>query len=466
MRPPRAGKGGRGTPGGTRSGRGGTGRRGAAPRVRRKGPARGRQEPRRQEGPRRAAGAVGMVAPAPAPAPAPGLRLALGAEAEVAVEKLVVGGDGLARLDGVPIFIARAAPGDRLRVRLTERRPDYGRAVIVEVLEPGPGRRPDPYPELSRTGLCDLQHLDDALQPQLKAAAVREALARLGRIELPPRIEVVTGQAWGYRLRTQLHAEADAASGAMRVGYHARGSHELVAVARCPLLVPELERLLPELPERLAGSPHRRLDLAAGDGGGVTAAPLVPGLPHGEVSMELGGFAYSYDARCFFQAHRQLLPRLVDLAIGPWEGGEAYDLYGGVGLFSLQLARRYRRVVTVEADRVAVRYARNNARRNRLPQVSGVGQVVESWITELPDRPDRVLVDPPRAGLTGKVRAALVARRARRLTYVSCDAATLARDLRLLAPVYAIDSIQLLDLFPQTGHMEAVVQLVASEAGT
>jgi 23S rRNA (uracil1939-C5)-methyltransferase len=396
----------------------------------------------------------------PAP-PAPGLRLALVEEAEVVVEKLVVGGDGLARLQGVPIFIARAAPGDRLRVHIAERRPDYARAVIVEVLEPGPGRRPDPYPELAATGICDLQHLADEVQPRLKAAAVREALERMGRVALPAQVEVHTGQPWGYRLRTQLHAEVDAATGAVRVGYHARGTHDVVAVSSCPLLVPELEELLPELPGRLAGSPHRRLDLAAGDAA-VTAAPLVPGLPHGEVTLTVGGLSYAYDARCFFQAHRQLLPRLVELAVGPWEGAEAYDLYGGVGLFSLPLAGRYGRVVSVEADRVAARYARNNARRNRLPRVEEVGQVVESWIAALPQRPDRVLVDPPRSGLTAKVRQALLARRARRLTYVSCDAATLARDLRLLAPTYQLESVDLVDLFPQTGHMEAVVQLTSS----
>jgi 23S rRNA (uracil1939-C5)-methyltransferase len=407
--------------------------------------------------------------PRPAPPerparPAPGLRLALLDESEVTVEKLVAGGDGLARIEGVPIFVARSVPGDRLRVRLTERHADYGRAAILEVLEPGPGRRPDPYPELSRTGVCDLQHIEDDLQPRLKAVAVKETLERLGRVELPGNVEVLAGQPWGYRLRTQLHAEVDAATGAVRVGYLARGSHELVPVERCALLVPELEALLPELPERLSGSPHARVDLTAGDGGAVTAAPLIPGLPHGEVGMAVGGFSYAYDARCFFQVHRQLLPRLIELAVGPWEGDQAFDLYAGVGLFSLPLARRYRRVVTVESDRVAARYLRNNARRNRLARVEGISQVVESWIAALPDQPDRVLVDPPRTGLAFKVRQALLARRARRLTYVSCDAATLARDLRLLDPAYRIESLHLLDLFPQTGHLEAVVQLAARDA--
>lgn len=393
-----------------------------------------------------------------APAPA-GTRPALAEQAEVRVEKLVVGGDGLARLEGVPLFIPRAAPGDLLRVRVTARRPDYGRAEILEVLEAGPGRRPDPFPELALTGACDLQHLDDALQPRLKAEAVRETLERLGRVELPARCQLLTGEPWGYRLRTQLHTAVDPAGG-VRVGYYARGSHEVIPLTRCPLLVPELEELLPELPALLAASPPRRLDLAAGDGRAVTAAPLVAGLPHGEVTMAVAGLAFGYDARCFFQTHRGLLPRLVEVAVGPWEGEEALDLYGGVGLFSLPLARRYRRVVSVEADRVATRYARNNARRNRLAGVVAVAQVVESWIATLASRPDRVIVDPPRGGLAAKVRHTLVERPVERLTYVSCDAATLARDLRQLDPAYRIESVTLLDLFPQTGHMEAVVQMV------
>jgi 23S rRNA (uracil1939-C5)-methyltransferase len=382
-------------------------------------------------------------------------------EAEVEVEKLVAGGEGLARLAGVPVFIPRAAPGDRLRVRLVERRPDFGRAEIIEVLVAGPGRRPDPYPELARTGACDLQHIDDALQPRLKAAAVREALSRLGHVELAPDLPVVSGEPWHYRLRTQLHTAVDPATHAVVVGYHARGTHEVVPLGRCPLLVPELEQLLATLPAELPAAPPLRVDLAAGDGGAVTVSPLVPGLPHGEVTTTVAGFSYAYDARCFFQGHRGLLPLLVAAVVGKAEGREAYDLYAGVGLFSLPLSRAYERVVAVEADPIAGRYARTNARRNRLSNLETVPQVVESWIAALPAGADRVIVDPPRAGLSPKVRRALLESRPRRLTYVSCHAATLARDLHHLGAVYRIESVSLFDLFPQTGHMEAVVQLVA-----
>jgi 23S rRNA (uracil1939-C5)-methyltransferase len=398
---------------------------------------------------------------APVPAsPPPGMRLAEVEELEVRIEKLVAGGEGLARWQGVPIFVARSAPGDLLRVRITERRTDYGRAEIVEILEPGPARRPDPYPELSSTGICDLQHIRDEVQPQLKAGAVRETLERIGGITMPPPgdIELITGEPWGYRLRTQVHTEVDPVAGGMRVGYYARGTKDLIPISHCALLVPELDALLQSLPEHLQAGGPNRLDLAAGDGT-VTVSPTVPDLPHGEVSLQVGDLSYFYDARSFFQGHRGLLPKLVNSVVGEWEGELAYDLYGGVGLFTLPLAQRYRKVVTVEGDTVSVRYARMNARRNKLTNVEVVARVVETWIHQLPEGVDRVVVDPPRGGLSPKVPRALVDRRPKRLTYVSCHPATLARDLRLLTRAYRIESIALIDLFPQTGHMEAIVQM-------
>lgn len=375
----------------------------------------------------------------------------------------MAGGEGLARLEGVSLFIPRAAPGDRLRVKIVERRPDYGRAEIVEILEPGPARRPDPFPELSPSGVADLQHLRDDVQPQLKAEAVRETLVRLGGIRLPEPVEVVTGEPWGYRLRTQLHTEADPVTGGARVGYHTRGTNDVIHLTHCPLLVPALDELLATLPTLLGRQAPRRIDLAAGDDGTVTASPVIEGLPHGDVSVTVGDFTYGFDSRCFFQSHRGLLPKLIERTVGDWEGELAVDLYGGVGLFGLPLARRYGQVVAVESDPNAARHARNNARRNKVPNLDVVAQVVESWIARLPSRPDRVVVDPPRGGLSAKIRRALVEMLPQRLTYVSCHPATLARDLRQLGMAYDIESVVLFDLFPQTGHMETVVQMVARE---
>ncbi|MFY9825492.1 MAG: TRAM domain-containing protein, partial [Thermoanaerobaculia bacterium] len=456
-------------------------RRGAAEDRRPGGP-----RPRRPGGPPRADRPFrpgdrsrGPARPSPLPAPAP-VAVALPAPPpvripfrarleevdvlELRVEKLVAGGDGLGRWEGAPIFIPRSAPGDLLKVRIVERRPDYGRAEIVEILEPGPARRPDPVPELSRSSICDLQHLDDRTQVLLKAGAVKETLEHIGKVAMPFDPELITGEPWHYRLRTQVHTTIDPLTGAVLAGYHARGTNEVIPVSRCPLLVPELEAFLAELPAHLteqAPDAPKRLDLAAGDGGAITVSPVVPGLPHGEVSTRVGDFTYYYDARCFFQAHRGLLPKLVEATAGPWEGGTAVDLYSGVGLFSLPLSSRYQRVIAVEGDQIGSRFGRMNVKRNRVTNVESLNRAVESWVRDMPEQVDRVVVDPPRGGLSKDVRHALLLRRPERITYVSCHPAALARDLHELASAYRIEHLAFVDLFPQTGHMEVLVQLAA-----
>ncbi len=396
--------------------------------------------------------------------PAAGLRLSELEELELTIEKLVAGGDGLGRFEGIPIFVPRSAPGDRVRVRLVERRPDFGRAEIIALLVAGPGRREPPCPHFARCGGCDLQHLEDAVQTRLKAAALLETLRRISGRALPEPLAVVAGQAWGYRLRAQIHTRA--VGGGFEIGYFARRSRELVAVGTCPVLVPALEGELATLARRLPERAPARLDLASGDGGQISYAPLVEGLPHGELRRRIGSFDYRFDARCFFQGHAGLLEELVEVVVGPTTGDTAADLYGGVGLFALPLARRYAKVAMVEGDRIAARFARKNARANfpnlpdSGPALEIVNQAVETWVASgLAENLDRVIVDPPRDGLSTAVRRVLIRRPARRLTYVSCHPAALGRDLRELAEAFDVESLILLDLFPQTGHMEAVVQL-------
>jgi 23S rRNA (uracil1939-C5)-methyltransferase len=361
-----------------------------------------------------------------------------------------------------------------VRVRLFERKPDYGRAEIVALLAPGPGRREAPCPHFARCGGCDLQHLEDAVQVRLKSDAksdaVLDTVRRISGLPVPDPSAVVAGRAWGYRLRTQVHTRN--VHGGFEVGYFARRSRDLVAVSVCPILVPQLEREVVSLGRRLPDRAPSRIDIACGDGNQVSYAPLVEGLPHGELKRRIGSFEYRFDARCFFQGHAGLLEELVEVVVGPSTGGSAADLYGGVGLFSLPLARRYDRVVMVEGDRIATRFARKNARANfpdapaatdsaaPAPGLSIVGQAVETWVTTgLKESFDRIVVDPPRDGLSAAVRRLLVERPPRRLTYVSCHPAALGRDLRELSQVMAIESLVLVDLFPQTGHMEAVLQL-------
>lgn len=379
-------------------------------------------------------------------------------EMEVVVDRLVAGGEGLARYQGVPIFIPLSAPGDRVLVNVVERHTDYARAEIVRVLEPGPTRRAAPCPVFGLCGGCDLQHIADEEQSRLKVEAALEALRRLGGIHQPPEVRMIAGSSWAYRLRTQVRLEEDLEG--VRAGYFGRGSHMLVPVSECPVLVPDLERELAELPTVVPVGGPRRIDLAAGDDGTVVAAPPVEGLSRGSVFRDVGRYRYEYDARVFFQGHAGLLADLVREVCGPWRGEKLVELFAGVGLLTLPLAARYGQVIAVESDRVASRLLKKNARSNGLKNVEIVARSVDYFVRHFGGAADRVVVDPPRSGLHVLTRMAIVKSRATRLTYLSCHPASLARDLKDLLATFELESLCFLDMFPQTGHIETLAQLV------
>jgi 23S rRNA (uracil1939-C5)-methyltransferase len=196
-----------------------------------------------------------------------------------------------------------------------------------------------------------------------------------------------------------------------------------------------------------------------GDGEAISCAPTVPDLPRGEVKLTVGDREYAFDARTFFQGHRGLLEKLIECVVGEESGDLAWDLYAGVGLFSVPLGSRYTKVVAVEGDRVAARYLRKNARRARVDNINVDVASVGSAVKRLPQGIARAVVDPPRAGLGFRVRADLFDKRPERLTYVSCHPAVLARDLKHLCRIYRLEKVSYIDLFPQTGHIEVVAQL-------
>ena len=380
------------------------------------------------------------------------------------IEKLVEGGEGLGRFEQIAVLVADVAPGDRVKVDLTERHPGWARGNVIELLDEGPDRREPPCPHYSRCGGCNLQHLEDDAQRSAKVSAACETLRRLGGVIVKDP-EVVFGSAWGYRQRAQFQVDSRAA-GRARVGYHARKSHDVVAVDSCPILAPALEAVLRELPDLLPEQPPRRIDVAVGSEGEYGVAPLVEGLPHGELELVVGDDRLSFDARCFVQGHRELLEQLVQVVVGEHSDpeGVAWDLYSGVGLFTVPLAARYARVVAVESDGAAVHWARRNLKRAGRAATTEIRRLrVEMIQDHLKPGVSRVVADPPRTGLPLGARHALLRSRPNRLTYVSCQPATLARDLKDLLRGFRIDSTTFVDLFPQTSHIETVVQLIAED---
>jgi 23S rRNA (uracil1939-C5)-methyltransferase len=389
---------------------------------------------------------------------------------ELTIEKLVYGGDGLARIGTQAVFVPFAAVGDRLRVRITEVERNYARAVIEEIVIPSPTRREPPCVYFGGCGGCQLQHLDYQAQLEAKVAFVRESLSRLGDIEWNGVIDTRAASEFGYRSRAEIKVSRNEDS-QPRIGYFRSGTQDVYEVPDCPILLPAANRELQRLHTEPALIPNdaTRVYLTAGDDEVIVTPATGENERNDDVDafgtayQKIAGINYGFGVRSFFQGNRLLVDELLRAAIGEARGQFAVDLYAGVGLFSLQLANTFEQVCAVEGNRTAANHGIENARANGISNVRYEPISVEAWLkyksSELP-RPDLVLLDPPRAGAGLAVIERIVAMASPLITYVSCDPATLARDLRTLLDYgYHIDSITALDMFPQTFHVESVVQL-------
>ncbi len=398
----------------------------------------------------------------------------LGGVHDVKVEKLVYGGDGLARVGAQTVFVPLAAVGDELRVRITSVERSYARAVIEEILVPSPARRVPRCAHFGVCGGCQLQHLDYAAQLTAKASFVRESLRRLGGIIWDGDIPVRAADEFSYRSRAEIKIARER-DNHPRAGYFRTGSHDVCEVSDCLVLLPAANRELQRLHHEPSLLPNdaTRVYLMAGDDevivtpatGEDSRAAEIDAL--GTAHQRIAGVTYGFGVKSFFQSNRLLVEELVRTATGGARGQLAVDLYAGVGLFSLQLAKTFDQVYAVEGNKAAAQHGAENARANNVANVRYEPISVEAWLKyksgEIP-RPDFVLLDPPRAGAGSPVIERLAALAPPLITYVSCDPATLARDLRLLTEYgYGIETITALDMFPQTFHVETVVTLKIAE---
>jgi len=389
----------------------------------------------------------------------------------VRVEKLVYGGDGLARLDGRVVFAPFVLPGERIRAAARSEKPGMVQARTLEVIEAAPERVAPGCAVFGRCGGCHYQHAPYEYQLQAKRAILVEELQRLGKIAPPAEISVVTGPPWGYRNRAQLHVEG------RNIGYREPRSHSLCAIDDCPTSSPKINEAIAALSQMAQEarwplfletievfSDEQRTQINVLDSTRPVARRFFEWCGERIPEMVEGALDYAGQFRVssnsFFQVNRFLAQHLVDAALDGAEGENALDLYAGVGLFSLALARRFRRVNAVEAGGGAVRDLRFNAERAGLVNVKALQSTAEAAVAKLQRAPEFVLADPPRAGLGKALAQRLAELKPRRLAIVACDPATLSRDLAALtAAGYRIAAMTLVDLFPQTFHLETVVRL-------
>jgi 23S rRNA (uracil1939-C5)-methyltransferase len=392
---------------------------------------------------------------------------------EATIEKLVYGGQGLARIEGRVALVPFVLPQERVRLKVEAERRGVSEARLLEVLAPAAGRVEPPCPYFLRCGGCYYQHAQYQTQLELKRQILREVLARIGKLAAPEEIRAISGEPWAYRNRTQLHLAGG------EIGFFGTGSHHLVPVDRCPISSPRINEALAALRgmkgERRFPGFITSLELFTNESdvqvnvlesGRPVARPFfdwcaerIPGYAHDAIEYAVGGGDYRVHHRSFFQVNRFLIEPLIAAALDGAEGETALDLYSGVGLFSIPLARRFRTVTAVETGLSASRDLEFNAARAGVA-VEVRRQAVEAFLEGCEKPPDFVLADPPRAGLGKATVRQLLRLKPRLVTIVACDPATLARDLAaLVAGGYAIDQLTLIDLFPQTFHIETVARL-------
>jgi 23S rRNA (uracil1939-C5)-methyltransferase len=403
----------------------------------------------------------------------------------VTITAIATGGDGVGRLaDGRAVFVPRVAPGERIRLRdgvLLHKH--FARGELAEIVGTGAARVAASCPHYvsDRCGGCQLQHLSYDAQLAAKRAIVGDALRRIGKLDVPDPEIVEAVEEWRYRAKISLAVQT---AEFPVIGLHPYDRPGAVfPLVDCHITDFRLMALWRELKPRLELLPARlarltlRLDregrrhIIAESGGEpwLDAERLRAALPQGDsvvcwwqpvdgAARVVAGPATGFPATAFEQVHPEmgLVARhwAVD-QLGDLRGAVVWDLYGGIGDTAVRLAARGAEVVSVDADEQAVQWARGRAAERPIRFIAGRAEDV---LPTLP-HPNVVVVNPPRAGLHWNVTLRLTSQPVARVVYISCDPATLARDLHRLSVNYRLATVRAFDLFPQTAHVETVAVL-------
>lgn len=393
----------------------------------------------------------------------------------VDVGPIAHGGHCVARVDGQVVFVRHALPGERVRIEITDSSKKFLRADAVEVIDAAPGRVTPPCAYAGQCGGCDFQHVDPAVQRALLGDVVREQLHRLAGIDWSGEVEAFIPSDLGWRTRVTF-----AVDGEGRPGLRRHRSHEVIAVDTCVIAHPGLPPVLgqewdSESVEAIVSSTGEKMlvtDASISDAveslvDGVVAVDGTTRGGRGALTERVKDKDFKVSGSGFWQVHPAAASTLVDavLAGAMLEEGEVVaDLYAGVGLFTAFLADAVGEtgtVISVESDHQAAKDARRNLHGS--PQVKLVGETVERALREglVGVHADVVVLDPPRTGAK-KVVPAIAELTPRRVVYVACDPAALARDLATFATLgYRLDSLRAFALFPMTHHVECVAVLVS-----
>jgi 23S rRNA (uracil1939-C5)-methyltransferase len=344
---------------------------------------------------------------------------------ELEIQDIAFGGAGVARHEGKVYFVPFTAPGERVRARVRKSKKAFVEADLVEIVSPSPERVAAPCPVFGRCGGCAYQHLPYARQLEFKQRQVEQTLRRVGRLaDVPMEPIVPSPKQYEFRNRIRVHVQNGQA------GFYAHRSHQLVPIARCPISEPGVNKALQDLRAR-----------AVRDG------------DYTVVNADRGRF--------FEQTNDGVAAELVKL-VESWiaPGHEVLiDAYCGAGFFAHRLAPRFAKVVGIEENEHAVAHARREALPHEHYLAGDVAFLLGDVLASHDLSRATIVLDPPAAGLSPRVVEMLLLQPPAQIIYVSCDPATLARDLASLTKRYVLETARPLDMFPQTAEVEVAARL-------
>jgi 23S rRNA (uracil1939-C5)-methyltransferase len=421
-------------------------------------------------------------------------------EVQVNIESMAFKGYGVARVDGKVLFIPHSVTGDKAWIKIIEKKKNYSIGKLIHLIEPSPWRVNPPCAFFGQCGGCQWQHINDSIQTNLKEEILKEILKRLGGLkETPPITAAPSPHPYGYRARVQLKAKGEA------MGYYQERSHRIVDIDHCPIAHPLVNQMISSLrkaPPSFFRMEEIEINVSPEEGKGILILhrlslhqgmkhfvkeflqthPILKGIavmrkkgltlfgdPYLNFTISLNQWGEKSVLRLrtspesFFQVNLRQNEKLIQTVLefsDVNEGERVLDLYAGVGNFTLPLAIASKEVWGIEESRGAVEDARFNAERNGIKNCNfihgRVEDILKHWRRE---RPDLIILDPPRTGCKA-VLDQVVRLKPNKIVYTSCEPTTFARDLRLFSERgYRLQRLALIDMFPQTYHMEVVALL-------
>lgn len=372
---------------------------------------------------------------------------------EITIEKMVFGGHGLARTGSGVLFVENGLPGEIIQVVTESKKHDCIVARPVKIIKRSDLRREPPCKYAGECGGCDWLFIEYPGQLQFKKDIFLDCLRRIGKLDCLPEPEVFGSPEFNYRIRAQVKFDK-----AGKFGFYRKKTNDIVSIQQCPLLCNEINELLKVAKGKELISKGSLRIIAGNDG--MTSDPVIPGLTQRKTNIKVGDKIFEVTGESFFQSNRYLLDIMGKWAL-PYVGGQmVVDLYGGTGFLSVMLSGNFKNGLLIESIKEQVVTAKRNYTLNGLGHFEAIHLPAERVKDAVTKKPDLLIIDPPRPGLTAKARDEVVSLDAKKILYISCNPSTQARDIGFFVKHgFAVEKMAVFDMYPNTYHVETGVLL-------